>query len=49
MAGYSNTPLTKKLGIKESFKLYVRNPPDNYEQLLSPMPDNIKFFTLMMY
>jgi len=27
MAGYSGTPLVKKLGIKTGFKLYVKNPP----------------------
>lgn len=34
MAGYSDTPLIKKLGIKEDDKLYLLNAPDDYNQLL---------------
>ena len=41
-AGYSGTPLVKKLGIKEGFKVYVKNAPDNYAQLISPLPQNVK-------
>jgi hypothetical protein len=41
MAGYSGTPLVKKLGIKEGFKLYLRNPPVNYMQLIEPVPQNV--------
>lgn len=42
MAGYSGTPLPKKLGIKEGFKLYVKNPPSDYVELTSPLPDNVR-------
>ena len=42
MAGYSATPLIKKLGIKDSDKLYFKNAPHNYEQLLGPVPENLK-------
>ena len=42
MAGYSGTPLVKKLGIKEGFKIYIKNPPSNYVELISPMPDGVK-------
>lgn len=42
MAGYSATPLPKKLGIKENFKICVKNPPSNYEQLISPLPKGVK-------
>ena len=38
MAGYSG-PLFKKLGIKEGCKLYIKNPPENYLELVSPLPD----------
>lgn len=31
MAGYSLTPLRKKLGIKDDAVLYVFQPPDNYK------------------
>ena len=41
MAGYSNTPLAKKLGIKSGQALYCKNPPANYTTLLKPLPDNI--------
>ena len=32
--GYSGTPLLKKLGIKDDTKVLLRNPPDNYFELL---------------
>jgi hypothetical protein len=41
-AGYSGTPLAKKLGIKESFKVAAINAPENYAELLHPLPDNVK-------
>ena len=33
VSGYSNTPLIKKLGIKEGIKIGLINPPDNYLEL----------------
>lgn len=36
-AGYSGTPLAKKLGIKPGFILCALNPPDNYLGLLGPL------------
>jgi hypothetical protein len=33
-AGYSGTPLLKKLGLKEGLKLWLLHAPDNYFQLL---------------
>lgn len=33
-AGYSGTPLLKKLGIKPEMKLLLINPPDDYYNLL---------------
>ena len=33
-AGYSGTPLLKKLGIKEDTRLLLRNAPENYFILL---------------
>ncbi|MGH1364057.1 MAG: DUF3052 domain-containing protein [Calditrichia bacterium] len=41
MPGYSGTPLYKKLGIKPGFKIYVKNAPDNYTELISPIPDGV--------
>lgn len=40
-AGYSSTPLAKKLGIKSNFKIKLVNPPDYYFQLFSDLPENI--------
>jgi hypothetical protein len=34
MAGYSGTPLLKKLGIKDSMTVQLVNAPDNYFKLL---------------
>lgn len=38
-AGYSQTPLIKKLGIKEGFKVHFENPPDNLQTLLGELPE----------
>jgi hypothetical protein len=38
MAGYSNVPLSKKLGIKPGSRLAALGPPDNYRALVSQMP-----------
>ncbi|UII34917.1 DUF3052 domain-containing protein [Fulvivirga ulvae] len=39
MAGYSQTPLVKKLGLKEGYKLVLINQPDYYFNLLDDLPD----------
>ncbi len=41
-AGYSGTPLAKKLGIKQGFKIRLVNPPANYYDLLSELPGDVK-------
>jgi hypothetical protein len=38
MAGYSGTPLVKKLGIKEGDKIFTKNAPAHYWELLAPLP-----------
>jgi len=38
MAGYSGTPLAKKLGIKPSARVLTKNAPDDYLEWLSPTP-----------
>ena len=43
--GYSGTPLAKKLGIKEGFKIRVVNPPAYYFDLFTDMPENITIVT----
>ncbi|MCB0372315.1 MAG: DUF3052 family protein [Muricauda sp.] len=40
-AGYSGTPLAKKLGIKEGFKISVINEPKGYLDLFSDLPINL--------
>jgi hypothetical protein len=42
-AGYSGTPLAKKLGIKAGFRIFVENAPDDYEALLDPLPEDVQF------
>jgi hypothetical protein len=41
MSGYSGTPLAKKLGIRAGARLFVRAAPDNYPQLLAPLPEGV--------
>jgi len=41
MAGYSKTPLVKKLGIKAGFKAAILNAPENYAQTLGELPENV--------
>jgi hypothetical protein len=38
MAGYSATPLAKKLGIKAGTRVRVSNAPADYPSLLAPLP-----------
>ena len=40
-AGYSGTPLAKKLGIKEGFRIRLLNTPEYYFKLFTDMPENI--------
>jgi hypothetical protein len=41
-AGYSGTSLTKKLGIKNKFKIKLVHAPDYYFQLFSDLPPDIQ-------
>ena len=43
LAGYSGTPLAKKLGIKPGARLLAINAPANYSSLLEPLPQDVKF------
>jgi hypothetical protein len=43
MAGYSDTPLAKKLGIKEGITLLLVNAPAEYRGLLAPLPARVRF------
>jgi Protein of unknown function (DUF3052) len=42
MAGYSGTPLAKKLGIKEGGRVFVLSAPSNYRRLLNPLPAGVR-------
>lgn len=41
-AGYSGTPLPKKLGFKDSTRLVVLGEPDDYAALLGPVPAGLE-------
>jgi len=43
MAGYSGTPLAKKLGIKESSIVVPVHAPASYRELLEPLPPSVRF------
>jgi hypothetical protein len=43
MAGYSGTPLPKKMGIREGAKVIALGSPDNFEEMLGPLPNNAEF------
>lgn len=42
-AGYSRTPLPKKLGIREGYGVLLINAPPRFERTLLPLPDGASF------
>ena len=42
MAGYSKRSLAHKLGIKSGFRITVISPPENYSDLLHPLPQSVR-------
>lgn len=42
MAGYSETPLVKKLGIKEGFRVGFVNSPNGFKKELGSLPTDVK-------
>jgi hypothetical protein len=40
--GYSGTPLAKKLSIKEGMTVLTVDAPENYNELLSPLPEGVE-------
>ena len=42
-AGYSGTPLSKKLGFKAGQSVCAPGAPANYRKLLAPMPAGVEF------
>ena len=43
MAGYSGTPLAKKLGVKEDDTLAALGAPDGFRALLDPLPAGVRW------
>lgn len=42
-AGYSGTPLARKLGLREGSRVVVLDEPDGYRDWLAPLPDGVRF------
>jgi len=42
VAGYSGTPLAKKLGIKDGARVCLTNAPAHYARLVAPLPDGVR-------
>ncbi len=47
MAGYSGTPLAKKLGIQAGCKIFLAGAPDHYPKLVAPLPEGVRFVARM--
>lgn len=47
MAGYSGTPLVKKLGIQEGSKLFLAGAPENYLKWIAPLPKAVTICSRM--
>jgi hypothetical protein len=43
MAGYSGTPLAKKLGIRDGASVLLVGEPEGYLRLLDPLPHGVRF------
>jgi hypothetical protein len=43
VAGYSGTPLVKKLGIKTGDQVLLVGAPPGYRALLEPLPERVRF------
>lgn len=43
MAGYSATPLCKKLGYKSGFRARINGAPEHYRDMLTPLPEGVLF------
>ncbi len=41
MAGYSGTALATKLGIKPGIEMHVVQAPEDYRELVAPLPDGV--------
>jgi len=43
VAGYSGTPLSKKLGIRPGSRVRLVHAPAGYQKLLAPLPEGVNF------
>ena len=43
MAGYSGTPLVKKLGFRPGAAVYLDGAPENYLGMVAPLPQGVVF------
>jgi len=41
-AGYSGTPLTRKLGIKEGSRVALLGAPEGFDEVLAPLPGSVQ-------
>ena len=48
MAGYSGTPLIKKLGMKEGFSIALVGAPQGFRKELGTLPDKVKITPSVM-
>ena len=46
-AGYSGTPLARKLGISVGDEVFLVGAPANYRELVAPLPEGVRFVTRM--
>jgi hypothetical protein len=46
-AGYSKTPLVKKLGIREGSRIIILHAPEGYEATLGALPAGVEFTTAL--
>jgi hypothetical protein len=47
MAGYSGTPLSKKLGIKEGFRVLIINAPPSFQTELGLLPAKVTVYFIV--
>lgn len=41
--GYSGTPLSKKLGYRDSSRVYLSGAPSDFTRLVEPLPQGVRF------
>ena len=46
-AGYSGTPLARKLSIAAGDEVFLVGAPANYRELVAPLPDGVRFVSRM--